>query len=150
MCYNAVDRHVENGNGESLAFIYDSVYLGIKEKISYNEVLNKVGRIASILKKKFGVEKGDRVIIYMPMYPLGAYFMLACARIGAIHSVVFGGFAWKELTSRIEDCKPKLIVTASCGIEPGKVIQYRPIVDEAVRHVQYMENPAKTMKRLIV
>jgi propionyl-CoA synthetase len=92
----------------------------------------QVGRIANILKKKFGVDKGDRVLLYMPMIPVSVFAMLACARIGAIHSVVFGGFAAKELANRIDDSKPKVIITASCGLEPGKVIKYRPIVDEAI------------------
>jgi propionyl-CoA synthetase len=85
-------------------------------------VLDRTGRIASIMQKKFGVKKGDRVLLYMPMIPVSAFAMLACARIGAIHSVVFGGFAAKELANRIDDCKPTLIITASCGLEPGKVI----------------------------
>ncbi len=110
--------------------------------------MNRVGRIASILKKKFNIQKGDRVLIYMPMIPVATFTMLACARIGAIHSVVFGGFAAKELTNRIEDCTPKLIITASCGIEPGKVIHYRPIVDEAL---SYCKDPSSmNIPRLIV
>jgi len=121
-------------------FIYDSVYTKIQEKITYKEAQGKIGRIANILKKKFGVEKGDRVLLYMPMIPVSTYFMLACARIGAIHSVVFGGFAAPELSNRIDDCKPKVIITASCGIEPGKVIHYRPIVDEALSLCKIVEN----------
>jgi propionyl-CoA synthetase len=150
ICYNAVDRHVENGDGENVAIIYDSVYTGVQEKITYKEVQNRVGRIASILKKQFGVEKGDRVLLYMPMVPVSAYCMLACARIGAIHSVVFGGFAAMELANRIDDCQPKCIITASCGLEPGKVIKYRPIVDEALTLCKRVENASSTMKRLIV
>ena len=92
------------------------------------------------MKKKFDIKKGDRVLLYMPMIPVSAFFMLACARIGAIHSVVFGGFAAKELASRIDDCTPKLIITASCGLEPGKVIKYRPIVDEAIGMTTKPEN----------
>ena len=122
MCYNALDRHIESGDGDNIAFIYDSAYLKIQTKYTYKEVHNSVGRIASILKKRFGVVKGDRVLLYMPMIPISAFFMLACARIGAIHSVVFGGFAAKELANRIDDSKPKVIITASCGLEPGKVI----------------------------
>jgi propionyl-CoA synthetase len=122
MCYNAVDRHVLNGDGDRVAFLYDSSYQNIDDKFTYNDLLNRVGRIASVLKNKFGVEKGDRVLLYMPMIPVSAFAMLACARLGAIHSVVFGGFAAKELANRIEDCKPKVIITASCGLEPGKVI----------------------------
>ena len=104
ICYNAVDRHVENGDGDNVAFIFDSVYTNIQDKITYKEVQNRVGRIANILRKQFGVEKGDRVLLYMPMIPVSAYFMLACARLGAIHSVVFGGFAAMELANRIDDC----------------------------------------------
>lgn len=150
MCYNAVDRHVLSGDGENIAYIYESAYLNIQEKFTYNEVLNRVGRIASIMTKKFGVVKGDRVLLYMPMIPVSAFFMLACARIGAIHSVVFGGFAAKELSNRIDDCKPKLIITASCGLEPGKVIKYRPIVDEALKLCQVVENAEKTIKKILV
>ena len=127
-----MDKHVERGHGDNIAFVYDSAYLNIQERFTYKEVQNRVGRIANILKKKFGVVKGDRVLLYMPMIPVSAFFMLACARIGAIHSVVFGGFAAKELANRIDDSKPKVIITASCGLEPGKVIKYRPIVDEAL------------------
>lgn len=145
MCYNALDRHVLYGDGDKVAFIYDSSYANIEDKFTYKEVLNRVGRIANILKKKFDVQKGDRVLLYMPMIPVSAFCMLACARIGAIHSVVFGGFAAKELASRIEDCKPKVIITASCGLEPGKVIQYRPIVDEAVKMCKHIENPHKNI-----
>ena len=122
MCYNALDRHVEAGHGDNIAFIYDSVYLKLIDKWTYSDVLNRVGRLASILKKKFNIQKGDRVLLYMPMIPASAFAMLACTRIGAIHSVVFGGFAAKELAGRIEDCQPKLIITSSCGLEPSKVI----------------------------
>ena len=104
MCFNAVDRHVLNGDGDRVAFLYDSSYQNIDDKFTYNDLLNRVGRIASVLKNKFGVEKGDRVLLYMPMIPVSAFAMLACARLGAIHSVVFGGFAAKELANRIEDC----------------------------------------------
>ena len=131
---------MEAGHGDNVAFIYDSVYQGIQEKFTYKEVLERVGRIASVLKKKFGVVKGDRVLLYMPMIPVSTFFMLACARIGAIHSVVFGGFAAPELANRIDDCTPKLIITDSCGLEPGKVIQYRPIVDDALSQVKKVEN----------
>jgi propionyl-CoA synthetase len=98
-----------------------------------------------VLKKKFGIVKGDRILIYMPMIPVSAFFMLACARIGAIHSVVFGGFAAKELANRIDDCTPKVIITASCGLEPGKVIRYRPIVDEALSLATKVENAVKSV-----
>jgi propionyl-CoA synthetase len=151
ICYNALDKHIERGHGDEIAFIYESAYLSISERFTYKEVHNRVGRIASILTKRFGVTKGDRVLLYMPMIPVSTFFMLACARIGAIHSVVFGGFAAKELANRIEDCRPKVIITASCGLEPGKVIKYRPIVDEALRLAeQKMENAKKSIKRIIV
>lgn len=131
---------MERGHGDRVAFIYDSAYLNVQETFTYKDVQNRVGRIANILRKKFHVEKGDRVLLYMPMIPVSTFFMLACARIGAVHSVVFGGFAAKELANRIDDCKPKVIITASCGIEPGKVIKYRPIVDEALSLAHTVEN----------
>lgn len=148
ICYNAIDRHIEAGRGEDVALIYDSAYLDISEKWTYNDIHNRVGRIASILTKKFNIVKGDRVLLYMPMIPVSAFAMLACARIGAIHSVVFGGFAAKELANRIEDSKPKLIITASCGLEPGKVIKYVPIVNEALSLAKDINT--KEIKRLIV
>ena len=148
ICYNAVDRHVKNGDGNNTAIIYESAYLDISEKWSYNDLLDRVGRIASILQKVFKVNKGDRVLLYMPMIPVSAFAMLACARIGAIHSVVFGGFAAKELANRIDDCKPKVIITSSCGLEPGKVIQYRPIVDEALDLCERVDK--KSIKRILV
>lgn len=150
ICYNAIDRHVENGDGDNICFIYDSVYTHIQEKITYKEAQNKIGRIANVLRKQFGVTKGDRVLLYMPMIPVSTYFMLACARLGAIHSVVFGGFAAPELANRIDDCQPKVIITASCGLEPNKVIHYRPIVDEALSLCKVVENANKTVKRIIV
>ena len=150
MCYNAVDRHVENGDGDAVALIYDSVYTKAQEKITYRQAQEQVGRIASVLQKQFGVGKGDRVLLYMPMIPVSVFFMLACARIGAIHSVVFGGFAAPELANRIDDCTPKVIITASCGLEPGKVIQYRPIVDEALGLCAKVENAAKSVRRILV
>ncbi len=130
-CYNAVDRHVEAGRGDQTAIIYDSPITDKQRKISYRELQNKVARCAGALRQ-LGVNKGDRVIIYMPMVPQTAVAMLACARLGAIHSVVFGGFAPNELATRITDAKPKAIVAASCGIEPGRIIDYMPIVDEAL------------------
>jgi propionyl-CoA synthetase len=130
-CWNAVDRHVNAGRGEQAAFIYDSPVTNTKRKISYNEVLDEVKAFGAVLKD-FGVEKGDRVIIYMPMVPEALIAMLACARIGAVHSVVFGGFAAKELATRIDDAKPKVILSASCGIEPGRTVAYKPLLDEAI------------------
>lgn len=130
-CYNCIDRHVESGRGDQAAIIYDSPITGRKRTISYNELLEEVSSLAAGLTS-LGVAKGDRVIVYMPMVPEAAIAMLACARIGAIHSVVFGGFAPKELATRIDDAKPKLILSASCGIEPGRVIAYKPLLDEAI------------------
>ena len=141
ICYNAVDRHVEAGIGEQKAFIYDSAYTGQQKSYTFNELKNHVGRLASVLKKKFGIVKGDRVIIYMPMVPEAIFCMLACARIGAIHSVVFGGFAANELANRLDDSTPKLIITASCGIEPGKVIHYVPIIDHACELTKKATDP---------
>ena len=130
-CYNAVDRHVENGRGEQTAIIYDSPITHTKREISYVELRNRVASLAGALRAK-GVEKGDRVIIYMPMIPESLEAMLACARLGAIHSVVFGGFAAHELAVRIDDAKPKAIIAASCGMEPGRVIHYKPLLDGAI------------------
>src|SRR6266481_3151753 len=131
-CFNAVDRHVARGRGAQSAIIYDSPVTGAKRAISYEELLAEIGAFAAILRD-FGVGKGDRVILYMPMVPEAAIAMLACARIGAIHSVVFGGFAAKELATRIDDAKPKVILSASCGIEPDRVVQYKPLLDEAIK-----------------
>ena len=130
-CYNAVDRHVESGRGEQRALIYDSPITGQQRTYTYLELRDEVARCAGMLRG-FGVEKGDRVIIYMPMVPEAVIAMLACARLGAVHSVVFGGFAAQELATRIDDSAPKAIVSASCGIEPGRVIAYKPLLDEAI------------------
>jgi propionyl-CoA synthetase len=130
-CYNAVDRHVLAGRSQQPAIIYDSPVAGAKQILSYGELLAEVRTLAAILNN-FGVGKGDRVILYMPMVPEAVIAMLACARIGAVHSVVFGGFAAKELATRIDDAKPKLILSASCGIEPGRVVNYKPLLDAAI------------------
>ncbi|MGB0967135.1 MAG: propionate-CoA ligase PrpE [Halocynthiibacter sp.] len=130
-CWNAVDRHVENGRGEQTAIIYDSPITHTKREISYVELRNRVASLAGALRAK-GVEKGDRVIIYMPMIPEALEAMLACARIGAVHSVVFGGFAANELAVRIDDCTPKAIIAASCGLEPGRTVHYKPLLDGAI------------------
>ena len=130
-CHNALDRHVAAGNGDRTAIIYDSPITDTKEKISYAEMLDRVASLAGALKKQ-GIEKGDRVIIYMPMVPQALEAMLACARLGAIHSVVFGGFAANELAVRIDDARPKAIIAASCGLEPGRVVQYKPLYDGAI------------------
>ena len=130
-CYNAVDRHVEAGHGDNLAFIYDSPVTNTVKKLTYNELLDLVSKFAGVLRS-LGVKKGDTVIIYLPMIPPALVSMLACARIGAIHSVVFGGFAPRELAIRIDDAKPKVIISASCGIEGSKVIPYKPLLDQAI------------------
>jgi propionyl-CoA synthetase len=130
-CHNAVDRHVAAGRGAQAAFIYDSPVTGTKRTITYAELLAQVMATARMILDQ-GIRKGDRVILYMPMVPEAIIAMLACARIGAIHSVVFGGFAAKELATRIDDCAPKLILTASCGIEGQKIVPYKPLLDEAI------------------
>jgi len=129
-CWNALDRHVAT-RGDQAALIYDSAMTGKVKSFTYRELTEKVATFAGALQRH-GVGKGDRVIIYMPMVPQAVVAMLACARLGAIHSVVFGGFAAKELATRIDDAKPKLIVSASCGLEPGRVIAYKPLLDQAI------------------
>ncbi|PYG33381.1 propionate-CoA ligase PrpE [Pelagimonas varians] len=130
-CWNAVDRHVEAGRGEQTAIIYDSPITHTKREVTFVELRNRVANLAGALRAK-GVEKGDRVIIYMPMIPEALEAMLACARLGAVHSVVFGGFAANELAVRIDDAKPKAIIAASCGMEPGRVVHYKPLLDGAI------------------
>lgn len=130
-CYNAVDRHVENGRAEQAAIIYDSPITGAKRTITYQELQDLTARFAGMLAG-LGIGKGDRVIIYMPMVPEALIAMLGCARLGAIHSVVFGGFAANELATRIDDCTPKAIIAGSCGIEPGRVVEYKPLLDAAI------------------
>ena len=130
-CYNAVDIHIENGLGNNNAIIYDSPVTDTIQKITFSELKEQVSKFAGVLASK-NVKKGDRVIVYMPMIPEAAIAMLACARIGAVHSVVFGGFAANELATRINDAKPKVIVSASCGIEISKVIEYKPLLDKAI------------------
>jgi propionyl-CoA synthetase len=130
-CQNALDRHIDAGNGERAALIYDSAMTGTQRTYSYAELRDAVARFAGALRRR-GVGYGDRVIIYMPMIPEAVIAMLACARIGAVHSVVFGGFAARELATRIEDMEPVLVVSASCGLEPGRVVEYKPLLDEAL------------------
>jgi propionyl-CoA synthetase len=130
-CYNAVDRHVAAGNGDRIAMIHDSPVTHTKHEITYAELQARVASLAGALRAK-GIEKGDRVIIYMPMVPEALEAMLACARLGAIHSVVFGGFAASELAVRIDDSTPKAIIAGSCGIEPGRVVHYKPLLDKAI------------------
>ncbi|WP_298560501.1 propionyl-CoA synthetase [uncultured Aliiroseovarius sp.] len=130
-CYNAVDRHVENGRADQVAIIYDSPITGRQSKTTYAELKSRVEKVAGALVEK-GVTKGDRVIIYMPMVTEALIAMLAVTRIGAVHSVVFGGFASNELAVRINDAKPKAIIAASCGLEPGRVVAYKPLLDGAI------------------
>ena len=129
-CHLALDLHIEQGRGDQLALIYDSPASGERHQWTYSELLVEVARLAGLLAGE-GVTLGDRVIIYLPMVPEAVFSMLACARIGAIHSVVFGGFAAKELATRIDDATPKVLLTASCGLEFDQVIPYLPLVDEA-------------------
>ncbi|MGJ8670766.1 MAG: propionyl-CoA synthetase [Oceanococcus sp.] len=135
-CYNALDRHVENGRADQAALIYDSPVTASKRQFSYRELRDEVAKLAGALVE-LGVGKGDRVVIYMPMVPQAAMAMLACARIGAIHSVVFGGFAATELAKRIDAAAPKLLMSASCGIEPGRTIAYKPLLDEALKIAEH-------------
>src|SRR5438046_834265 len=131
-CYNALDRHVAGGRADQVALIHDSPLQGKTTKFTYAEMLHEVKTLAAIMAD-FGVARGDRVILYMPMVPEAVVAMLACARIGAVHSVVFGGFAAKDVATSIEDAKPKLICTASCGLEPGRTVPYKPLLDEAIK-----------------
>ena len=130
-CHNALDRHVAAGRGAQMAIIYDSPVTGTIRRFTYAEILDRVSRLAGALAAR-GVTRGDRVIIYMPMVPEAAIAMLACARLGAIHSVVFGGFAAAEVAARIDDATPKAVISASCGIEPGRVVAYKPLLDAAI------------------
>ncbi len=135
-CWNAVDRHVEAGRGDQDAIIHDSPATGTKSRITYAELRDRVSRLAGALAAK-GVSKGDRVIIYMPMIPEALVAMLACARLGAIHSVVFGGFAANELAVRIDDAAPKAVMAGSCGIEPGRIVEYKPLLDAAIETARH-------------
>lgn len=132
VCDNALDRHVRAGHGDRIALIYDSAVTGIVRKFSYQEMQEQVARTAGMIAA-CGVGKGDRVLIYMPMVPEAVFAMLACARLGAIHSVVFGGFAAAELAKRVDDAEPLLVLSASCGLEPNRTIAYKPLLDEALR-----------------
>ena len=130
-CYNALDLHVDRGRGKQRALVYDSPLTGTVRAFTFAELRDEVARLAGALRRQ-GIGAGDRVIIYMPMVPEAVMAMLACARIGAIHSVVFGGFAANELAKRIDDARPRLILSASCGIEPGRVVAYKPLLDGAI------------------
>lgn len=130
-CYNALDRHVDEGNGDQVAIIFDSPVSKQMDKITYKELLHEVSRLAGVLRK-YGVERGDRVLIYMPMIPQAIIAMLATARLGAIHSLVFGGFAAKELAVRIDHAEPKIVISANCGVEPNRNVLYKPMLDEGL------------------
>ena len=145
-CYNAVDRHVIAGKGAQAAIIYDSPITGQKDTISYADLRDKTARLAGALRTK-GITKGDRVIIYMSMVPEAIVAMLACTRIGASHSVVFGGFAAHELAVRIADAKPKAILATSCGIEPGRVIAYKPLIDAAIEQSEHSPETVVILQR---
>jgi propionyl-CoA synthetase len=146
-CWNAVDRQVEAGRGTQAAIIYDSPVTSTKQTLTYAELQTKTEILAGILHHNFGVRKGDRVILYMPMVPEALVAMLACARIGAVHSVVFGGFAPKELATRIDDAKPKVILSASCGIEVARVVPYKPLLDEAINLAKHKPEACLILQR---
>src|SRR5256885_6853289 len=145
-CWNALDRHVAAGQGERLALIWDSPVTDQIVRFTYRDLRDRVARFAGVLTG-LGVKAGDRVLIYMPMVPEAAVAMLACARIGAIHSVVFGGFAAHELATRIDDAKPRAILTASCGIEVNRVIPYKPLLDAAIAEARSKPEPCVVMQR---
>ncbi|HYZ54203.1 MAG TPA: propionyl-CoA synthetase [Streptosporangiaceae bacterium] len=145
-CFNAVDRHVRDGRGDQAALIYDSPVTATQRTMTYRELLDQVARFAGVLNAR-GVSKGDRVVIYMPMVPEAVVAMLACARIGAVHSVVFGGFAAPELAARIDDAAPKVIVSASCGIEASRVVEYKPILDRAIEKAGHKPRWCVIMQR---
>ena len=145
-CWNAVDRHVEAGHGERVALIHDSPVTGSVTRLTYAELRDATARLAGALSAR-GVAAGDRVVIYMPMVPEAVVAMLACARIGAIHSVVFGGFAARELAVRIDDCRPKAVLAASCGIEPARVVEYGPLLDAALREARHAPEVVVMLQR---
>ena len=145
-CFNALDRHIAAGDGARTALVYDSPVTGTSRSISYAALLDEVSRFAGALAS-LGVEKGDRVVIYMPMVPEAVVAMLACARIGAVHSVVFGGFAAGELAVRIEDAKPVVVVSASCGIEPTRIVEYKPLLDAALERSSHKPESVIVLQR---
>jgi len=145
-CFNALDRHVIAGRGDQPALVYDSPVTGTARTLTYVELLDQVSRFGGALRA-LGVDKGDRVVIYMPMVPEAVVAMLACARIGAVHSVVFGGFASGELAARIEDAEPKVVVTASCGIEPSRVVEYKPLLDAAIERSTHKPDYCVVLQR---
>src|SRR5438477_8522094 len=145
-CHNAVDRHVAAGRGGQAALIYDSPPAGVTRTLTYADLLAEVRTLGAVLAE-FGVRAGDRVILYMPMVPEAVVAMLACARLGAVHSVVFGGFAANELATRIDDAKPKVVVSASCGLEVKRIIPYKPLLDEALRIARHKPEKCVILQR---
>ena len=146
-CHNALDRHVRDGRGDQPALVHDSPVTGTVTTLTYAQLLDEVSRFAGVLRG-LGVGRGDRVVVYLPMVPLAVVTMLACARLGAVHSVVFGGFAPAELAARIDDARPVVVVTASCGIEPRRMVAYKPMLDAALAkaahapaHVVVLQRP---------
>ncbi len=144
-CANALDRHIDQ-RGDQLALIYDSPVTGTKRTYTYRELLDQTAHFAGVLRG-LGVDKGDRVVLYMPMIPEAVVAMLACARIGAVHSVVFGGFASHELATRIDDAQPVVIVSASCGIEPTRVVEYKPMLDHALTRSSHQPRACVIVQR---
>jgi propionyl-CoA synthetase len=147
-CYNALDLHIERGRGDRAALIYDSPVTGRQRTFTYRELRDRVARAAGALAAQ-GVGKGDRVVIYMPMVPQAVVAMLACARLGAVHSVVFGGFAANELAVRIDDCTPKVIVASSCGVEPGRIVPYKPLLDRAIEIARHKPHRCLIHQRVV-
>src|SRR5215472_4087316 len=145
-CYNALDLHVDEGHGDQPALIYDSPVTNSIKTFTYHQLRDKVARFAGVLAG-LGVAKGDRVIVYMPMIPEAVVAMLACARLGAVHSVVFGGFAANELATRIDDAKPKAVISASCGVETNRIISYKPLLDEALRIARHKPQKCVILQR---
>ncbi|MEO9336512.1 propionyl-CoA synthetase [Mesorhizobium sp. SB112] len=145
-CFNAVDRHADGERANQLALVHDSAITGTVRKFTYAELKAEVVALAAVLQDQ-GVGKGDRVIIYMPMVPEAVFSMLACARIGAIHSVVFGGFAAKELATRLDEATPKLIISASCGLEPGRIVAYKPLLDGAIELARHKPSSCIVFQR---
>ena len=146
VCANALDRHIDAGRGDQAALIYDSPVTGTVDTYTYRELRDQVARFAGVLARR-GVGQGDRVVVYLPMIPQAAIAMLACARLGAIHSVVFGGFAPRELAARIDDATPKVIVSASCGIEVQRVIEYKPLLDRAIEIAAHKPETCVVLQR---
>uniref|UniRef100_UPI000D6928BE AMP-binding protein n=1 Tax=Nocardia aurea TaxID=2144174 RepID=UPI000D6928BE len=145
-CYNAVDRHVRAGRGQDAALIYHSAMTGERASFSYLRLRDEVARVAGALRR-LGVRRGDRVVIYMPMVPEAVFAMLACARIGAVHAVVFGGFAPPELAARIDDARPRVVVTASCGLEPSRVVEYHPLLEQALDRAEHQPRHCLVLQR---